>query len=744
MFSFKISKLLSNHRIPDQKKGGGNMPKYRYKNFGITFGLIFTLLIFFGPLAKAQNSDNFLRKKNLHPKMENLLSELEEEHGKGAGYAKQFAKKRNIKIDDLDRVTVFIYLDKDKPINIKSLQAHGAEIIKGTDDVIKVSVPVGMLRAIADNVEGVSFIKLPDKPISQTTSQGVGLTGASSYHSAGNMGSGAKVAIIDLGFKGLTSAILNGELPGGIYVLDCTGSGCVNKTPPWDLIWEGEEHGTAVAEIVYDMAPDAQLYLMKVDDPSDLVDAKNFCIANGIKIINHSIGWFNTNFYDGQCYNSNPVCTANDAYANGILWVNSAGNHALEHYEAIFTDSNVDYWHDQLLSFSASSGQLIQIVLTWNAWPATNQDYNLYLFDSLWNLVAYSENPQIGTQPPTEKISIYAPYTSTYYIMVLNWNATSNHWFKIFTPEIRLTPYVTSRSLASPADASGVLAVAAINYNNWTTGPQESFSSQGPTTDGRTKPDISGPDGVSNYTIPVFEGTSAAAPHVAGAAALILSANPGYSVSQLWNTLTNAAIDIGSPGKDNIYGYGRLNLPPTSCSYTISPTGRSHGSGAETGSVSVTVGSNCSWTASTNSGSWDWIGISSGWSGIGNGTVNYFVLANNTGNTRTGTLTIAGQTFTITQTAGGCSYPISPPSNSFSGAAGTGSVSVTAGAGCSWAAFLDPGSWGWLGISAGASNWGGTGSGTVNYYYFANNTGQSRTGKLHIAGQDFQVTQEGQ
>ena len=101
-------------------------------------------------------------------------------------------------------------------------------------------------------------------------------------------------------------------------------------------------------------------------------------------------------------------------------------------------------------------------------------------------------------------------------------------------------------------------------------------------------------------------------------------------------------------------------------------------------------------------------------------------------------------TKTITVQPAGCSYSISPPSNSFSGGGGSGSVNVTAGAGCAWTAFLDPGSWGWLGISAGASNWGGTGSGTVNYYYFANNTGQSRTGKLHIAGQDFQVTQEGQ
>ena len=85
------------------------------------------------------------------------------------------------------------------------------------------------------------------------------------------------------------------------------------------------------------------------------------------------------------------------------------------------------------------------------------------------------------------------------------------------------------------------------------------------------------------------------------------------------------------------------------CAYSISPTSQSFGPEGGTGSVSVTAGPNCSWTASTNSGSWDWIGITSGWSGTGNGTVNYFLLANNSGSTRTGTLTIAGRTFTITQ-----------------------------------------------------------------------------------------------
>ncbi len=107
------------------------------------------------------------------------------------------------------------------------------------------------------------------------------------------------------------------------------------------------------------------------------------------------------------------------------------------------------------------------------------------------------------------------------------------------------------------------MAVAAVNYALWLTGPQESFSSQGPTTDGRMKPEISGPDGNSSFIYPPpegFLGTSAASPHVAGAAALILSNNPTFTVSQLWNFLTSTAIDMGSPGWDPIFGYGRVNL----------------------------------------------------------------------------------------------------------------------------------------------------------------------------------------
>ncbi|GAI98980.1 unnamed protein product, partial [marine sediment metagenome] len=287
-------------------------------------------------------------------------------------------------------------------IDETSLQAYGAEVIKSADNVWKARVPINILETIADNVEGVSFIKLPDRAIPLAIeSEGVGLTGASSYHSAGYTGSGVKVAVIDSGFAGLSSAISDGELPNTVVMIDCTGSSCVST----DFFSETGLHGTACAEIVYDMAPEAQLYLIKIADSLDLKDAKDYSIDNGIKIINHSVGWFNTNFYSGGCYYSNPVCTANDAYSNGILWVNAMGNHAEEHYEATFTDSDSDGWHnvsgvDETINIEASAGDIIQVCLTWNAWPTTDQDYNLYLYDSSFNLVASSVTRQTGTQPP--------------------------------------------------------------------------------------------------------------------------------------------------------------------------------------------------------------------------------------------------------------------------------------------------------------------------------------------------------
>lgn len=516
--------------------------------------------------ASAKNSDMTPAKENVHLKMASCLKKLEIEYEKGAMAARRFAQGRNIKIKDPDKITVFLMNEPGTTVDEMSLQALGGEIVKHAGQVSKVTAPIPMLTAIADTVKGISFIKLPDRLIPAVVeSEGVGLTSASSYHGSGYTGSGINVAVIDVGFALLNDAIDNYELPDNVVKIDCTGASCVST----DFSSETQKHGTAVAEIVYDMAPGATLYLIKIADTLDLWDAEDYAITHGVDIINHSLVVFNTNFYDGECYNSNPVCTANHAYNHGILWINAAGNQATRHYEATFTDSDSDGWHnvsgsDETIKITASAGQTIEVYLTWNDWVTTDQDYDLYLFNNALNEVAVSNTRQSGNQEPTEMISYTVPPTSTgsYYLSIYQYSATSNHKLEVYSLSHTLTPAIASSSLLSPADADGAMAVGAIDYSDWTTGHQETSSSRGPTNDGRIKPDICGPDNVSNYTYTpfLFGGTSAASPHVAGAAALILDKYPGYSVFELWNALTSSAIDMGDTGKDNIYGCGRLNL----------------------------------------------------------------------------------------------------------------------------------------------------------------------------------------
>jgi len=521
--------------------------------------LVLSFFLFWGVVPAINAGDGG------HPKIESALFDLQQKyllHGKE--FSLSSSQRRNLRMDNEDKVTVFILPTAGgtrDAIDIDTLQAYGGEVLKSGSSVVKARVPIGSLKSIADQVRGIGFIKRPDRPYAGVVSEGVSLTGASLYQASGYSGQNVNVAIIDLGFARLSEAIAGGVLPPTVIKIDCTGTDC----SPTGFPSEDEDHGTAVAEIVHDMAPAAQLYLIKVDDSLDLLNAKDYCIANGIRVINHSVGWFNSNFYDGTCWFDNAVCTANHAYKNGILWANSAGNHARNHYGATFSDSDGDRLHNvtasnNFISLYAYAGDPIIATLTWDAWPGTAQDYDLLLFDSSMNLVASSTNVQNGTQPPEEEIYYVAPASGTYYLAVRNSSATTNLRFSIFTFYHDLDPYVASSSLLSPADATGVMAVAAVNYTKWLTGPQESFSSQGPTTDGRMKPEISGPDGVSSLTYGSFLGTSASSPHVAGAAALILSNNPTFTVAEVWNTLTSSAIDLGANGQDPIFGYGRLNL----------------------------------------------------------------------------------------------------------------------------------------------------------------------------------------
>jgi uncharacterized protein (TIGR03437 family) len=184
---------------------------------------------------------------------------------------------------------------------------------------------------------------------------------------------------------------------------------------------------------------------------------------------------------------------------------------------------------------------------------------------------------------------------------------------------------------------------------------------------------------------------------------------------------------------ENELGTYTLSLTvPAGCTFALAPTSQNIAANGGTGSVNVTSQSNCNWTAAS---SVDWIVITSGTSGSGNGAVNYSVAANTGTSSRTGTMTIAGQTFTVTQTGGStCTFTLAPTSQNIAASGGNGSVNVTSQSGCNWTARSNSD---WITISSGAS---GSGNGVVNYAV-ATNSGAARTGTLTIAGQTFTVTQ---
>lgn len=86
------------------------------------------------------------------------------------------------------------------------------------------------------------------------------------------------------------------------------------------------------------------------------------------------------------------------------------------------------------------------------------------------------------------KIIYTPPGYGTYNIMIRRSSSTGNEELKIYSSDWELQYYTAAHSIWPPADAAGVMSVGAIDQANWQTGPQESFSSQGPTNDGRISP----------------------------------------------------------------------------------------------------------------------------------------------------------------------------------------------------------------------------------------------------------------
>ena len=167
------------------------------------------------------------------------------------------------------------------------------------------------------------------------------------------------------------------------------------------------------------------------------------------------------------------------------------------------------------------------------------------------------------------------------------------------------------------------------------------------------------------------------------------------------------------------------------CTFTLNPTSAQAPAVTSTGSFAVTAsGSNCSRTAGSNV---NWLTVTFGQTGTGNGSVGYTVNTNPTYATRTGTISVSGAVFTVTQAAQPCPpSTFSPLGQTVQPAGGSFSIAVTSP--CGWNAGSDAS---WIVLSASS----GSGSGTLSYTIAPNNSGVSRTGIIQIDSVNFTVTQ---
>ncbi len=345
-----------------------------------------------------------------------------------------------------------------------------------------------------------------------------------------------KIAILDQGFAGYPDLQASGELTSTVIVRSFRADGIIDGIT---------DHGTACAEIIYDIAPGAEYYFVTYDTYTEFEVAVDYLESIDVDIVSHSLSFFNLGPYDGTHGVSDRINLARD---NGIFWVNSAGDYAQRHWEGDYIGDD-NYYHlwdgisDWIVSLNqVNSGETISANLSWNDWPDSGNNYDLYLAcreGENWDICASSTTKQEGYQLPVESFefivtSDYDKYDE-YGLVIHNVNGEAAPvYFELFTPTHDLDNFKPASSIPNAGDAAGAFTVGAVWYNDYAASGLQPYSSQGPTNStgggapdydsgSRTKPDIAAPDGVSTETNGQFQGTSASAPHAAGAAALYAS-----------------------------------------------------------------------------------------------------------------------------------------------------------------------------------------------------------------------------
>ena len=409
-------------------------------------------------------------------------------------------------------------------------------------------------------------------------------------------GAGISVGVLSDSVDELATLQGSGDLPSVVTVL--AGQSGV----------PGTSEGTAMLEIVHDLAPGADL-LFATAFGGLAVFAQNIAdlVTAGADVIVDDVGYF----AEGVFQDDIVAAAVDAAAAQGVLYFSSAGNSGNLNdgtsgvYEADFDSApnlpaivgagGTGDLHDFDSGAPVQVGNQITkdspsvFTLKWaDALGASGNDYDLVLMDNtLTTIFAVSNSVQDGDDEPFELISsvgfndlgnrlvvLRRPSQSAVFLRVNSWGGELN--------------VATSGQTGGHNTAHGAFGVAAVDVATASGGafiggvanPVEPFSSDGPrrvffdasgtpyspgnfsSTGGelRDKPDIAAADGVMTATpgFNPFFGTSASAPHAAAIAALMLEKNPGLTPAAVRAIFAATALDIEAVGMDRDSGYGLI------------------------------------------------------------------------------------------------------------------------------------------------------------------------------------------